>query len=192
MTEDDIRRLIREETRFRTGLGFDVHRFAPDRRLVLAGVEIPHEVGLLGHSDADVITHAVMDAVLGAMGESDIGVHFPDTDAAYKDADSLKLAAHVGKLLSERGLEVVSLDVMVMAEAPKLAPHRQKMRENLARAFGLAAENVALKATTMEKMGFIGRREGIAAMASALLRETGVGRRETGAGPSASFEEVSQ
>jgi 2-C-methyl-D-erythritol 2,4-cyclodiphosphate synthase len=171
MTPEEVRRLIREETRFRTGLGFDVHRFAPDRRLVLAGVEIPHEVGLLGHSDADVITHAVMDAVLGAMGESDIGVHFPDTDPAYKNADSLKLAEHVGKLLSQRGLEVVSLDVMVMAEAPKLAPHRQQMKENLARAFGMPPEQVALKATTMEKMGFVGRREGIAAMASALLRQ---------------------
>lgn len=172
MTPDEIRALIREETRFRTGLGFDVHRFAPDRRLVLAGVEIPYEVGLLGHSDADVVTHAVMDAVLGAAGESDIGVHFPDTDPAYKNADSIKLAEHVGQLLRGRGLEVVSLDVMVMAEAPKLSPHRQQMRENLARAFGVAPEQVALKATTMERMGFVGRREGIAAMASALLRQT--------------------
>ena len=172
MTPEEIRQLIREETRFRTGLGFDVHRFAPDRRLVLAGVEIPYEVGLLGHSDADVVTHAVMDAVLGAAGESDIGVHFPDTDPTYKNADSIKLAEHVGQLLRGRGLEVVSLDVMVMAEAPKLSPHRQQMRENLARAFGVAPEQVALKATTMERMGFVGRREGIAAMASALLRQT--------------------
>ena len=167
-----IRRIVREETRFRTGLGFDVHQFQAGRRMVLGGVEIPSDVGLLGHSDADVVTHAAMDACLGAAGLPDIGHFFPDTSAEFKDADSIQLAVAVGQKLAERGFVLVNLDLMVMAEKPRLAPHREQMSINLARAFGVQPGQVTVKATTMEKLGFIGRKEGIATMASALLRAT--------------------
>jgi 2-C-methyl-D-erythritol 2,4-cyclodiphosphate synthase len=170
VTEADIRRIVREETRFRTGLGFDVHEFAEGRKLILGGVEIPHSHGLAGHSDADVVVHAAMDACLGAAGLPDIGHFFPNTSEEFRGADSLALAARVGLELKQRGYQVVNLDVMVLAEVPKVGPHREAMRANLARVFELPLENVALKATTMETMGFVGRREGIAVMASALLR----------------------
>ena len=170
MTRSEILELIRAETQFRTGLGFDVHQFADGRRMVLGGVEIPHSHGLLGHSDADALTHAAMDAVLGAAGMPDIGHFFPDTDARFKDADSIELAREVGRAVAAQGYELVNLDVMVLAEAPRLAPHRDQMRANLASAFGVPVEQVAVKATTMEKMSFIGRREGVAVIASAFLR----------------------
>lgn len=168
---DFIRQTVREQTRFRTGLGFDVHQFAQGRRCILGGVEIPHSVGLLGHSDADVVVHAVMDACLGAAGWPDIGHFFPDTSDEFKDADSLKLAQEVARRLTEANLEIVNLDIMIMAEAPKIAPHREQMKVNIARAFAIEVSQVSVKATTMEKMSFIGRKEGIAVMASALLRQ---------------------
>lgn len=168
--ENLVRRVVREETQFLTGLGFDVHPFAEGRRCILGGVEIESDRGLAGHSDADVVAHAVMDACLGAAGWPDIGHFFPDTSAAFKDADSLKLAAEVALKLREANLEVVNLDIMILAEAPKIAPHRDTMKSNIAGVFGLPIERVSVKATTMEKMGFIGRKEGVSVMASALLR----------------------
>ncbi|MBT9588909.1 2-C-methyl-D-erythritol 2,4-cyclodiphosphate synthase [bacterium] len=172
MTEAEIRQLIRQETRFRTGLGFDVHPFEEGRKLVLGGVEIDHSHGLEGHSDADVVVHAAMDACLGAAGLPDIGHFFPNTSEEFRGADSLVLAREVTRQLQQRGFEVINLDVMVLAEVPKVGPHRDAMRANLADAFRLPLESVALKATTMEKMGFVGRREGIAVIASALARQT--------------------
>jgi 2-C-methyl-D-erythritol 2,4-cyclodiphosphate synthase len=173
VTEAEIRQLIRQETRFRSGLGFDVHPFEAGRRLVLGGVEIPHSHGLQGHSDADVVVHAAMDACLGAAGLPDIGHFFPNTAEEFRGADSLELAREVTRQLQQRGFEVINLDVMVLAEVPKVGPHREAMRANLAEVFQLPLECVALKATTMEKMGFVGRREGIAVIASALARQTG-------------------
>lgn len=170
MLEPDLRRLIREETRFRSGLGFDVHRLVEGRRLVLGGVEIPWHLGLEGHSDADVLVHAVMDALLGAAALPDIGVHFPDTDPQWKGADSLKLAAAVAAKVAEAGFGIESVDAMILAERPKLSPHFAQMQANLARALGLEPGQVGVKATTTEKLGFPGRGEGMAAMASALLR----------------------
>jgi 2-C-methyl-D-erythritol 2,4-cyclodiphosphate synthase len=172
LSEADVRRIVREETDFRTGLGFDVHEFEAGRRLVLGGVEIPHTHGLSGHSDADVVVHAAMDACLGAAGLPDIGHFFPNTSEEFRGADSMELAREVKRQLDSRGFELLNLDVMVLAEVPKVGPHREAMRANLADAFGLAVESVALKATTMEKMGFVGRREGIAVIASALARRT--------------------
>ena len=163
--------LIREETQFRTGIGYDVHRFAEGRRLVLGGVEVPHEKGLLGHSDADVITHAAMDACLGAAGCADIGTYFPDTDPQFKGADSIELAKQVGGILQVAGFELESLDIMVIAEAPKLKPYVPVMKERLAQAFGLEQSKLGLKATTNEKMGWAGRGEGIGCIASALVRK---------------------
>lgn len=170
LTRAEVLELIAQHTRFRTGIGYDVHRFAEGRKCILGGVEIPHERGLLGHSDADVIAHAAMDAVLGACGSSDIGTHFPDTDPAFKGADSLELARHVRKTIADMGFELSSLDLMVLAEEPRLKPYVPAMRQNLAEAFGLPVEQVGLKATTNESMGWVGRREGIACMASALVR----------------------
>ncbi len=170
MQEQEIRRLIREETRFRTGLGFDVHRLVEGRRLILGGVELPFERGLEGHSDADVLTHAVMDALLGAAALPDIGVHFPDTDLRWKDADSLKLAGAVGDLVRQAGYEIEGVDAMVLAQRPKISPHFPAMQANLARALKVRPDQVGVKATTTERLGFPGRGEGMAAMASALLR----------------------
>ena len=172
MTEAEVRQLIRQETRFRTGLGFDVHEFEEGRKLMLGGVDIPHSHGLSGHSDADVVVHAAMDACLGAAGLPDIGHFFPNTSEEFRGADSLELAREVTRQLQQRGLELINLDVMVLAEVPKVGPHREAMRANLAEVFQLPLEAVALKATTMEKMGFVGRREGIAVLASALARQT--------------------
>ncbi len=156
-------------TGFRIGTGYDVHRLVPGRPLIIGGVRIEHETGLLGHSDADVLTHAIADAVLGAAGLGDIGKHFPDTDAAYKDADSIALLARVAALVRERGFAVVNIDSTIIAQAPKMAPHIGAMRERLAEALGIDAGCVNVKATTEEELGFTGARQGIAAQAVALL-----------------------
>lgn len=170
LSRAEVLELIASHTQFRTGIGYDVHRFAEGRRMILGGVEIPHERGLQGHSDADVIAHAAMDAVLGACGSGDIGSHFPDTDPEFLDADSLQLARRVRAIVTNLGFELRGLDLMVVAEEPRLKPHVAMMKERIAAAFGLTTEQVGLKATTNETMGWIGRREGIACLASALVR----------------------
>lgn len=157
---------------FRIGHGYDVHRLTEGRRLILGGVDIPWERGLMGHSDADVLTHAVMDALLGAAGLGDIGQHFPDTDPAYAGADSLKLLAHVVLLLRERGYRVGNVDAAVLAQRPKLAPYIPAMRDNLARAMGVQPGQINVKATTEEGLGFTGSGEGMAAHAVCLLERT--------------------
>ena len=153
----------------RIGNGFDVHAFAENRKLILGGVEIPHTSGLLGHSDADVLTHAVMDAILGAARCGDIGELFPDTDDAFKDANSIELLKKVAEHVRERCYKIQDIDATIMAQAPKLSPHRDAMRKNIAEACKISAEHVGIKATTTEKLGFVGREEGIAASASAIL-----------------------
>jgi 2-C-methyl-D-erythritol 2,4-cyclodiphosphate synthase len=153
----------------RTGIGFDAHAFAPGRMLVLGGVNIPFEKKLAGHSDADVLVHAVMDALLGAAGLGDIGQHFPDTDEQYEGISSLVLLAEVAARVKEAGYLIVNLDSVVIAEKPKVAPLREKMRMNISEALGMSWDDVGVKATTTEGMGFAGRGEGIAAMAVALL-----------------------
>ncbi len=153
----------------RTGLGIDTHAFAPGRRLILGGVDIPHEEGLAGHSDADVLTHAVIDALLGAAALGDIGQHFPDTDERFEDADSLELLRTVVVFLGERGFAIGNVDATVVLERPKLAPYRDAIRDALAGALGLPAGAVNVKATTGEGMGFVGRGEGAAAMAVATI-----------------------
>ena len=155
----------------RIGHGYDVHRLTEGRRLILGGVDIPWEKGLLGHSDADVLTHAVMDALLGAAGLGDIGRHFPDTDPAYAGANSLKLLEYVVKLLGERGFSVGNVDATVLAQRPKLAPHISQMRDNLARTMGVDPSRVNIKATTEEGLGFTGSGEGMAAHAVALIEK---------------------
>ena len=155
----------------RIGHGYDVHRLVEGRKLILGGVEVPHTLGLLGHSDADVLTHAVMDALLGAAALGDIGRHFPDTDPAYKGADSLVLLDHVMALLDEAGWQVGNVDATILAQKPKLAPHIPQMRDNLARHMGVALEHVNVKATTQEKLGFTGAEQGIAAHAVCLLEQ---------------------
>lgn len=153
----------------RIGHGFDVHAFAEGRRCVLGGVDVPSERGLLGHSDADVLAHALADAVLGAARLGDIGKLFPDTDPAYEGADSLVLLGHVADLVRSKGFTIEDVDCTVAAQAPKLAPHREQMRRNLAEALGVDVSQVGVKATTTERLGFVGREEGIAAWAVALL-----------------------
>ena len=153
----------------RIGHGYDVHRLTEGRKLILGGVEVPHTLGLLGHSDADVLTHAVMDALLGAVALGDIGRHFPDTDPAYAGADSLKLLDHVVELLEEKGYQVGNVDATILAQKPKLAPYIEKMRDNLAARMKVEPDQVNVKATTEEKLGFTGAEEGIAAHAVALL-----------------------
>jgi 2-C-methyl-D-erythritol 2,4-cyclodiphosphate synthase len=157
----------------RVGIGYDSHRLAPGRRLVIGGVEIPSEHGLDGHSDADVLTHAVIDALLGAAGLGDIGEHFPDSDERWRDADSIVLLEAVVAMVAERRLEVLNIDGTVVMEAPKLAPHRQAIREGLAGALGIEVARVNVKASTGEGIGFVGRGEGVAALAIASLREAG-------------------
>ena len=154
---------------YRTGIGFDVHALAEDKLLIIGGVQIPHQKGLLGHSDADVLVHAVMDAVLGALAMGDIGQHFPDTDAEFKDANSLELLSHVNRLAEEKGFVCTNLVSIIMAEKPKMAPYLMKMRANLATALKIKTEQVSIKATTTERLGLIGREEGIAAQAIVLL-----------------------
>jgi 2-C-methyl-D-erythritol 2,4-cyclodiphosphate synthase len=153
----------------RTGIGIDTHRFEVGRPLVLGGVDIPHEEGLAGHSDADVLSHAIIDALLGAAGLGDIGQHFPDTDPRFKDADSIELLRTVVVFLEENGFRVHNVDATVVMERPKLAPYRDAMRESLAAAMRLGLGAVNVKATTGEKMGFVGREEGVAALAVATL-----------------------
>ena len=153
----------------RVGQGFDVHQLVAGRRLVIGGVEIPHERGLLGHSDADVLLHAICDALLGAAALGDIGRHFPDSDPRYKGIDSRELLRHVGRLLAERGHRVANLDATIIAEAPRMAPHVPAMVANIAADLGIAPGSVNVKATTTERLGFTGRGDGIAAQAIALL-----------------------
>jgi 2-C-methyl-D-erythritol 2,4-cyclodiphosphate synthase len=155
------------------GIGYDSHRLVEGRRLVIGGVEIPHERGLDGHSDSDVLAHAVIDALLGAAGLGDIGEHFPDTDERWRDADSIALLEAVVGMVAGRGLAIENVDCTVMMEAPKLAPHRPAIRARLARALGLEATRVNVKATTGERMGFVGRGEGVGALAVASLRDAG-------------------
>lgn len=153
----------------RIGNGYDMHRLVPQRPLILGGVTIPHELGLLGHSDADVLTHAIMDAMLGALSLGDIGLYFPPGDPQWAGADSLKLLAQVNGLLQERGWQVGNLDTVVVAERPKLKPHIQAMRSRLAEVLNIEPDRVGVKATTNEQLGPTGREEGIAAYAVALL-----------------------
>lgn len=153
-----------------SGIGYDCHRLVAGRPLILGGVELPHELGLDGHSDADVLVHAVIDALLGAAGLGDIGEHFPDTDERYRDADSLVLLGGVVTSVVATGLEVMNVDCTVMMETPKLGPRREEIRANLAKALGLPAQRVNVKATTGEAIGFVGRGEGVAALAIASLR----------------------
>lgn len=169
-TREDLPRPVqKEETRMRIGHGYDVHRLVEGRKLILGGVEVPFEKGLLGHSDADVLAHAVMDAVLGAAALGDIGQHFPDNDPAYAGADSLELARQVARILSEHGYRVENIDATILCQRPKLAPHIPAMRANLAAAFGLPVDAVSVKATTEEHLGFTGEGLGIAAHAVALI-----------------------
>jgi 2-C-methyl-D-erythritol 2,4-cyclodiphosphate synthase len=153
-----------------TGIGYDSHRLAEGRRMILGGVEIPGELGLDGHSDADVLTHAVIDALLGAAGLGDIGEHFPDSDNRYRDADSIELLQTVLTRVVAQGLELVNVDTTVVMERPKLAPHREAIRERLASALGVALGRVNVKASTGEGIGFVGRGEGVAALAVVSLR----------------------
>ncbi len=156
----------------RIGHGFDVHAFAEGRRLIIGGVDIPYDRGLLGHSDADVLLHAICDALLGAAALGDIGKHFPDSDARFKGIDSRKLLRHVAELLDGRGWKVGNVDATIIAQAPKMAPHIAAMREHIAEDIGIAAEQVNVKATTTEHLGFTGREEGIAAEAVCLINKT--------------------
>ncbi len=164
-------------SRLRIGQGMDVHAFAEGRRLVLGGVDIPHSRGLMGHSDADVLTHAIADALLGGVRGGDIGKLFPDTDPAYKDADSCKLLASVAQFVREQGYEILDVDSVIAAQAPKLSPYREQMRKNLAGALGISIDNVGVKATTTEHLGFEGREEGISATAVCMLLRCQTGRR---------------
>lgn len=153
----------------RIGLGYDVHRLVPGRKLILGGVEIPWSMGLLGHSDADVLVHAVMDALLGAAALGDIGQHFPDTDPAYEGISSVKLLRKVGELLEEHGYAVGNIDAIIVAQKPKMASHMDSMRENIAKALGIDRDKVSVKATTEERLGFTGTLEGISSHAVCLL-----------------------
>lgn len=153
----------------RIGMGYDAHRFITDKPLILGGVNIPYEMGLLGHSDADVLVHAVCDALLGAAGMGDIGLHFPDTDTQYKDVSSLLLLKRVGKMLSESGFSIINIDATILAEKPKIAPHRLDMQQNISRSLNMSAGSVNIKATTTEGLGSIGRGEGIGAMCIAMI-----------------------
>jgi 2-C-methyl-D-erythritol 2,4-cyclodiphosphate synthase len=159
-------------TRLRIGHGFDVHRLSEGRKLMLAGVEIPHPKGLSGHSDADVATHALIDALLGAAGLGDIGMHFPDSDPAYRDASSIGLLRNVCEAVTSLGFRIANIDVTIVAQEPKIGPHRAAMVDNLASASGLEPDRVNVKATTTEGLGFTGRKEGIAAFAVVLLHES--------------------
>lgn len=171
-TREDLPRAEQKEGNdMRIGHGYDVHRLVEGRKLILGGVEVPFEKGLLGHSDADVLAHAVMDAVLGAAALGDIGKHFPDTDPAYAGADSLQLARHVARIMREKGWKIVNIDSTLLCQKPKLAPYIPAMRENLAAAFGMPVDAVSVKATTEEHLGFTGEGMGIAAHAVALIEK---------------------
>ncbi|MBB5148895.1 MULTISPECIES: 2-C-methyl-D-erythritol 2,4-cyclodiphosphate synthase [Ureibacillus] len=154
---------------FRVGQGFDVHAFQEGRPLIIGGIEIPHTKGLVGHSDADVLLHAITDAALGAIGEGDIGRHFPDTDPKYKDADSAKLLEYIWKIVNDKGYILGNVDCTIMAQKPKMAPYIEQMRNRIAELLDANPSQVNVKATTTEKLGFVGREEGIAALATILL-----------------------
>ena len=153
----------------RIGIGYDVHQLVEERALILGGVEIPHTLGLLGHSDADVLTHAIMDAILGALGKGDIGKHFPDTSSAFKDISSMILLEEVKKLMNQEGYEIGNIDATIVAQKPKLAPYINQMRENLAKCLNSRLEDVNVKATTTERLGFEGQELGISSQAVVLL-----------------------
>lgn len=153
----------------RIGNGYDVHRFASGHKLILGGVDVPHKKGLDGHSDADVLLHAIMDAMLGAAALGDIGQHFPDTDEAYRGISSLKLLQHTAALLAQEGYAVVNIDSIITAQRPKLMPYLPQMRSNIAQAVGVETGSVSVKATTTERLGYIGREEGISALAVVLI-----------------------
>lgn len=154
---------------FRIGQSTDIHQLKENRRLIIGGVEIPHDKGLLGHSDADVLTHAIAESILGALALGDLGKHFPDTDPAYKDMDSIWMLTKVQEMMDEKGYKINNLDALIMIEKPKMAPHIQKMRENIAKALNCRIDEVSIKATRGEKMGFIGREEGVMAQCITLL-----------------------
>ena len=156
---------------FRSGIGYDAHRFADGRKLILGGVEIPHARGLEGHSDADVLTHAIADALLGAIGERDIGHHFPNSDESIRGISSLEILCRVGEILAAKKCRIANLDATLIAEAPKIGPHLEAMRSKLAGALGIDPERVGIKATTNDGMGALGRGEGMAAMAVASVEE---------------------
>ena len=153
----------------RIGLGYDVHAFAQGRKLIIGGVDIPYSRGLDGHSDADVLVHAIMDALVGALRAGDIGKLFPDTDPAYKAADSIKLLEQVGSLVREQGFNIIDIDSVLMIQEPKMSPHREQMRLNIAKALQIPVDNIGVKATTTEWLGYEGRGEGVSAQAVALL-----------------------
>lgn len=153
----------------RIGIGYDVHKLVPYRKLILGGVEIEHEKGLLGHSDADVLVHAIMDAMLGALALGDIGKHFPDTDPKYKGADSIKLLEYVNNLIGSKGYKVNNIDSIIIAQAPKMAPHILNMRQNISKAINVDIDCINVKATTEEGLGFTGSKEGISSQAVCLL-----------------------
>ena len=156
----------------RCGIGYDVHRFAEGRRLIIGGVDIPHTHGLLGHSDADVLSHAIADAILGALGDHDIGYHFPPDDESIEGIDSQEILRFVRRLAEKKSAWIHNIDATLVAEAPKMLPHVEKMKAQLAESLGLSVDQVGIKATTNELMGFVGRKEGIAAMAVASVETT--------------------
>ncbi|MBQ1955920.1 MAG: 2-C-methyl-D-erythritol 2,4-cyclodiphosphate synthase [Clostridia bacterium] len=168
-TPDDLKYVGEREFTMRIGHGYDVHRLVEGRKFILGGEEIPHELGLLGHSDADVLLHAIADSLLGALALGDIGKHFPDTDPAYKGISSLLLLEYVGALVKEKGYKVENIDSTVCCQKPKLAPHIENMRKNIALALNISVDSVSVKATTEEKLGFTGREEGVSATAVCLL-----------------------
>lgn len=157
----------------RVGIGIDIHQFGEGRKLIVGGVEIPHSKGLKGHSDADVLLHAISDALLGAAALGDIGKHFPDTSPEFKDIDSKILLRHVGKLISEEGYSIENIDSMLLMERPKVAPHIMAMRANIAECLNIDIGRVAVKATTNEKLGYVGREEGVCAHAICLIEQAG-------------------
>jgi len=156
----------------RVGIGYDIHRLVRGRPLILGGVSIAHEKGLMGHSDADVLVHAICDALLGAAGLGDIGLHFPDTDPQYKDISSLKLLSKTCRMLTEKGFRIINLDSIIFAEAPKLGPHRHEMQTSIAKAMNIEMDGINIKATTTEGLGVVGKGEGIGAMCVALIEST--------------------
>ena len=153
----------------RIGLGYDVHKLTEDRKLIIGGVEIPHDKGLLGHSDADVLIHAIMDSILGALALGDIGKHFPDTDEEYKGADSLKLLEHVYNLITSKGYKIGNIDSTIIAQSPKMAPYIESMRSNISKVLNTDIDNINIKATTEEGLGFTGAKQGIASQSICLL-----------------------
>jgi len=156
---------------YRIGNGFDVHRFEKERKLILGGVEIPHEWGLVGHSDADVVLHAISDAILGAVGEKDIGTHFPDTDPEFKDISSITILGKTDQILKSKDYEIVNIDTVIICQQPKLAPFIDLMKINISNTLGILADQIGVKSTTTEHLGFTGREEGIAATAIVLIKK---------------------